>query len=102
MIRFLLSAAIASLICLHGPAIADEVKGSAAVKIQDPKRGSIPDLVWPTAPRPHTPAARRRKAFSATGRFPRSSSRSASIKFKKGDKLLKLDFGASPATSRRL
>ena len=46
MIRLLLSAAVASLIFLHGPAVADEVKGAAAVKVQDPKRGSIPDLVY--------------------------------------------------------
>jgi hypothetical protein len=39
MIRLLPGAALAALICLHGFAIAEEVKGYALVKIQDPKRG---------------------------------------------------------------
>jgi len=46
MIRFLLSAGIAALIFLNGSANAEEVKGFALVKVQDPKRGSIPDMVY--------------------------------------------------------
>jgi RND family efflux transporter MFP subunit len=94
MIRFLLSAAIASLICLHGPAIADEVKGSAAVKIQDPKRGSIPDLVYAYGTATPTSAATVTASFQRDGQI-------ADIfvevgdQFKKGDQLL--DFGAAPA-----
>jgi hypothetical protein len=42
----LLSAVMALPIFLNGPAIADDVKGVAAVKVQDPKRGSIPEMVY--------------------------------------------------------
>jgi RND family efflux transporter MFP subunit len=94
MIRFLLGAATAALVCLHGAAIADEVKGTAAVKVQDPKRGSIPELIYAYGTATPTSAATVTASFQRDGQI-------ADIfvevgdQFKKGDKLL--DFGASPA-----
>jgi membrane fusion protein (multidrug efflux system) len=94
MIRFLLSAATAALIFLNGSANADEVKGSAAVKVQDPKRGSIPDMVYGYGSA--TPSS----ASTVTASFQRDGQVSDILvevgdQFKKGDQLL--DFGASPA-----
>src|SRR6202140_705149 len=94
MIRFLLSAATAALIFLNGSANADEVKGAAAVKVQDPKRGSIPDMVH--GDRPATPSS----ASTVTASFQRDGQVADILvevgdQFKKGDTLL--DFGASPA-----
>ena len=94
MIRFLLGAALAALISLDGPALADEVKGSAAVKVQDPKRGSIPDMVYGYGTATPTSAATVTASFQRDGQV-------ADIfvevgdQFKKGDPLL--DFGAAPA-----
>src|ERR1700716_2810168 len=95
MIRFLLSAAaIAALIVLHGPATAEEVKGFALVKVQDPKRGSIPDMVYAYGTATPTSSATVTASFQRDGQV-------ADIfvevgdQFKMGDQLL--DFGASPA-----
>ena len=94
MIRFLLSAATAALIFLSGSASADEVKGSAAVKVQDPKRGSIPDMVYGYGSATPSSSATVTASFQRDGQV-------ADIfvevgdQFKKGDQLL--DFGASPA-----
>src|SRR6202049_3255047 len=94
MIRLLLSAALAALVCLPGPAIADEVKGVATVKFQDPKRGSIPDLVVAYGTATPTSGATVTASFQRDGQV-------ADIlvevgdQFKMGDSLL--DFGASPA-----
>jgi membrane fusion protein (multidrug efflux system) len=94
MIRFLPSAAIAALIFLHGAAIADEVKGIAAVKVQDPKRGSIPDLVYAYGTATPTSSATQTESFQRDGRISEIFVE-VGDQFKKGDKLL--DFGASPA-----
>jgi RND family efflux transporter MFP subunit len=94
MNRFLLSAAIASLIVLYGPAIADEVKGAAVVKIQDPKRGSIPNLVYAYGSATPTSAATVTASFQRDGQIAEIFVE-VGDQFKKGDKLL--DFGASPA-----
>jgi RND family efflux transporter MFP subunit len=94
MIRFLLSAALASLILLNGSASADEVKGYALVKVQDPKRGSIPDMVYGYGTATPTSAATVTASFQRDGQV-------ADIfvevgdQFKMGDQLL--DFGAAPA-----
>src|ERR1700686_3710473 len=94
MIRFLLSAATAALIFLNGSANADEVKGAAAVKVQDPKRGSIPGMVYGYGSA--TPSS----ASTVTASFQRDGQVADILvqvgdQFKKGDTLL--DFGASPA-----
>jgi membrane fusion protein (multidrug efflux system) len=94
MIRLLLGAALASLICLHGSAIAEEVKGYALVKVQDPKRGSIPDMVYGYGTATPTSSATVTASFQRDGQV-------ADIfvevgdQFKMGDPLL--DFGAAPA-----
>jgi RND family efflux transporter MFP subunit len=93
MIR-LLSAAIASLVFLHGPALADEVKGAAAVKVQDPKRGSIPELIYAYGAAVPTSSATETKSFQRDGMISEIYVE-VGDQFKKGDKLL--DFGASPA-----
>jgi RND family efflux transporter MFP subunit len=94
MIRHLLGAALASLIFLQGSAIADEVKGIATVKVQDPKRGSIPDMVY--AYGTATPSS----SATVTASFQRDGQVADILvevgdQFKKGDTIL--DFGASPA-----
>jgi membrane fusion protein (multidrug efflux system) len=94
MIRFLLSAAIAALICLRGPAIADEVKGAAAVKVQDPKRGSIPELIYAYGTATPTSSATQTASFQRDGQVSEIFVE-VGDQFRKGDKLL--DFGASPA-----
>jgi RND family efflux transporter MFP subunit len=94
MIRFLPSVAIATLIFLHGPAIADEVKGAAAVKVQDPKRGSIPDLVYAYGTATPTSSATQTASFQRDGQISEIFVE-VGDQFKMGDKLL--DFGASPA-----
>jgi membrane fusion protein (multidrug efflux system) len=94
MTRLLLSAAIAALIFLTGSAKAEEVKGYALVKVQDPKRGSIPDMVYGYGTATPTSAATVTASFQRDGQV-------ADIfvevgdQFKMGDQLL--DFGASPA-----
>jgi membrane fusion protein (multidrug efflux system) len=94
MIRFLPSAAIAALIFLHGAAIADEVKGIAAVKVQDPKRGSIPDLVYAYGTATPTSSATVTASFQRDGQISEIFVE-VGDQYKKGDQLL--DFGASPA-----
>src|SRR3981081_420359 len=96
MIRFLPGAALAALICLHGAAVADEVKGAAAVKVQDPKRGSIPDLVYAYGTATPTSSATRTESFQRDGRISEIFVE-VGDQFKMGDKLL--DFGASPAAA---
>jgi RND family efflux transporter MFP subunit len=94
MIRFLLSAAVAALLVLNGAARADEVRGIATVKVQDPKRGSIPDVVYAYGMATPTQAATITTSFQRDGQV-------ADIlvevgdQFKQGDTLL--DFGPSPA-----
>jgi RND family efflux transporter MFP subunit len=90
----LLSAVIVSPIFLNGSAVANEVKGVAAVRVQDPKRGSIPDMVYGYGSA--TPSS----ASTVTARFQRDGqvaniSVEVGDQFKKGDQLL--NFGASPA-----
>jgi RND family efflux transporter MFP subunit len=93
MIRFLLGAAAAALIVANGPAIA-EVKGIALVKVQDPKRGSIPDMVYGYGTATPSSGATVTASFQRDGQV-------ADIfvevgdQFKMGDTLL--DFGAAPA-----
>jgi len=94
MIRFLLSAAAAALIFLNGAAIADEVKGAAAVKVQDPKRGSIPELIYAYGTATPTSSATQTASFQRDGMVSELYVE-VGDQFKMGDKLL--DFGASPA-----
>jgi RND family efflux transporter MFP subunit len=94
MIRLVLGAAFAALVCLPGPAIADEVKGAAAVKVQDPKRGSIPELIFAYGTAGPTSSAQQTESFQRDGRVSEIFVE-VGDQFKKGDKLL--DFGASPA-----
>jgi membrane fusion protein (multidrug efflux system) len=81
-------------IFLNDAAIADEVKGVAAVKVQDPQRGSIPEMVYGYGTATPTSAA------TVTASFQRDGQVSDILvevgdQFKMGDPLL--DFGASPA-----
>src|SRR6202051_1542063 len=96
MIRFLLSAVLAALTCLHGPAIAEEVKGAAAVKVQDPKRGSIPDLVYAYGTATPTSSATVTESFQRDGRISEIFVE-VGDQLKSGYKLLAL--GASPAAT---
>ncbi|HEY6258359.1 MAG TPA: efflux RND transporter periplasmic adaptor subunit [Xanthobacteraceae bacterium] len=84
----------AALVCLSGPAIADEVKGAAAVKVQDPKRGSIPELIVAYGTATPTSSATVTESFQRDGRVSEIFVE-VGDQFKMGDKLL--DFGASPA-----
>ena len=90
----LTGAVLAALICLSGPATADEVKGAAAVKVQDPKRGSIPELIYAYGTAVPTSSAQQTESFQRDGMI---SDLYVEVgdQFKKGDQLL--DFGASPA-----
>src|SRR5258708_6242744 len=94
MIRFLLSAATAALIFLNGSAGAEEVKGYALVKIQDPKRGSVPDMVVGYGTAMPTSAATVTASFQRDGQVS-DIFVEVGDQFKMGDQLL--DFGASPA-----
>jgi RND family efflux transporter MFP subunit len=94
MIRLLLSAAALALICVSGPAVADEVKGAAAVKVQDPKRGSIPELIYAYGMAVPTSSAQQTASFQRDGMVAEIYVE-VGDQFKAGDKLL--DFGASPA-----
>jgi RND family efflux transporter MFP subunit len=94
MIRLLLStAAVAVLISLTGAVKADEVKGIATVNVQDPKKGSIPDIVYAYGMATPTQGATITTSFQRDGQV-------ADIlvevgdQFKQGDTLL--DFGPSP------
>jgi membrane fusion protein (multidrug efflux system) len=91
MIRFSLSVTLALLILLHGPARAD-VKGMALVQVEDPQRGSIPDVIVGYG------------VVESENIVTRSFQRDGQVsdimvevgdQFKKGDPLL--NFGASPA-----
>jgi RND family efflux transporter MFP subunit len=95
MIRFLLSAAIvAALVFLNGSAGAEEVKGYALVKVQDPKRGSIPDLVVGYGTATPTSSATVTASFQRDGQVA-DIFLEVGDQFKMGDPLL--DFGAAPA-----
>ena len=94
MIRFLLGAATAALICLSGPTIADEVKGATAVKVKDPRRGSMPELVTAYGTATPTSSATQTASFQRDGMVSELYVE-VGDQFKMGDKLL--DFGASPA-----
>src|SRR3981081_3134202 len=94
MIRFLLSAVTVALIFLHGSAIAEEVKGIALVKVQDPKRGSIPDMVYAYGTATPTSSATQTASFQRDGQVAEIFVE-VGDQFKMGDKLL--DFGAAPA-----
>jgi RND family efflux transporter MFP subunit len=93
MIRFLLGAVSMALICLSVPAIADEVKGAAAVKVQDPKRGSIPELIDAYGMAVPTSSGQQTASFQRDGMVAEIYVE-VGDQFKAGDKLL--DFGASP------
>src|SRR6202162_1221543 len=94
MIRFLLSAAIAALIFLNGSASAEEVKGFALVKVQDPKRGSIPEMVYAYGTATPSSGATVTASFQRDGRI-EDIFVEVGDQFKMGDPLL--DFGAAPA-----
>jgi RND family efflux transporter MFP subunit len=94
MIRFLPGAALMALIFLHGAAVADEVKGAAAVKVQDPKRGSIPELIYAYGTATPTSSASQTASFQRDGQVAEIFVE-VGDQFKMGDKLL--DFGAAPA-----
>jgi RND family efflux transporter MFP subunit len=93
MIRLLLSVAVAALI-VNGSASAEEVKGYAAVKVQDPKRGSIPDLIVAYGTATPTSSATVTESLQRDGRVSEIFVE-VGDQFKKGDQLL--DFGAAPA-----
>jgi membrane fusion protein (multidrug efflux system) len=89
-----LSAAILALVALSGSAIADEVKGVATVQVQDPKRGTLPDVVYGYGTATPTSAATVTESFQRDGQVS-DIFVEVGDQFKKGDRLL--DFGASPA-----
>jgi RND family efflux transporter MFP subunit len=88
-----ISAALAALICLMVPALADEVKGAATVKAQDPKRGSIPELIYAYGSAVPTSSGQRTESLQRDGLVSEIYVE-VGDQFKAGDKLL--DFGASP------
>jgi RND family efflux transporter MFP subunit len=90
----LLSAAVAALIVLNGSAGAEEVKGYALVKVQDPKRGSIPDLIVGYGTATPTSGATKTESFQRDGQV-LDILVEVGDQFKKDDPLL--DFGAAPA-----
>jgi RND family efflux transporter MFP subunit len=94
MIRFLSGAGSVALICLSAPAIGDEVKGATVVKVQDPKRGSIPELIYAYGMAVPTSSATQTASFQRDGMIAELYVE-VGDQFKQGDKLL--DFGASPA-----
>jgi RND family efflux transporter MFP subunit len=94
MIRLLLGAATAALIVLSGAAKADEVRGIASVNVQDPKKGSIPNVVYAYGMATPTQGATVTASFQRDGQVT-DILVEVGDQFKKGDKLL--DFGASPA-----
>jgi len=94
MILFLLSAVIILPVFLNGSAIADEVKEVTAVKVQDPKRGSIPEMVYGYGTATPTSAATVTASFQRDGQVS-DIFVEVGDQFKMGDPLL--DFGASPA-----
>jgi RND family efflux transporter MFP subunit len=94
MNRYLVSAALASLLCLQGPTFADEVKGFALVKVQEPKKGSLPHMVYAYGTATTTQGGNVTRSFQRDGRVS-DIYVEVGDQFKMGDKLL--DFGASPA-----
>jgi RND family efflux transporter MFP subunit len=94
MIRFLLCAAIAALIALNGAVKADEVRGIAKVKVQDPKRGSVPEVVYAHGQATPTQGAMKTESFQRDGQVT-DIMVEVGDQFKQGDTLL--DFGASPS-----
>jgi membrane fusion protein (multidrug efflux system) len=94
VILLVLSAAMVSPVLPHGSAIADEVKGVAAVRVQDPKRGSIPDLLYAYGSATPTSSATVTVSFQRDGQVSEIFVE-VGDQFKMGDPIL--DFGASPA-----
>ncbi|HLH93507.1 MAG TPA: efflux RND transporter periplasmic adaptor subunit [Xanthobacteraceae bacterium] len=94
MIRYLVSVAVASLFCLQGPALADEVKGFALVKVAPPKKGAVPHMVYAYGTATTTQGATVNTSFQRDGQVSEIYVE-VGDQFKKGDPLL--DFGASPA-----
>src|ERR1700675_313835 len=94
MNRFLPSAAIVSMIFLHGAAPGQEIKGVALVQAQDPKRGSIPDMVYGYGIAAPSSGSTLTASFQRDGRVSDIMVQ-VGDQFKMGDTLL--DFGASPA-----
>jgi RND family efflux transporter MFP subunit len=94
MIRYVLSVAVASLFCLSGPALADEVKGVALVKVADPQKGSLPRMVYAYGTATTTQGATINTSFQRDGQVSEIYVE-VGDQFKMGDPLL--DFGASPA-----
>jgi RND family efflux transporter MFP subunit len=94
MNRFLPSAAIVSMIFLHSAAHGQEIKGVALVQAQDPKRGSIPDMVYGYGIATPSSGSTLTASFQRDGRVSDIMVQ-VGDQFKMGDTLL--DFGASPA-----
>src|SRR3977135_4751297 len=94
MNRFLPSAAIVSMIFLPRAAHGQEIKGVALVQAQDPKRGSIPDLVYGYGSAAPSSGSTLTASFQRDGRVSDIMVQ-VGDQFKMGDTLL--DFGASPA-----
>src|SRR5258708_20176481 len=94
MIRILASAAIVSMIFLCGAAQGQEIKGAALVNAQDPKRGSIPDMVYGYGIAAPSSGSTLTASFQRDGRISDIKVQ-VGDQFKMGDALL--DFGASPA-----
>ena len=94
MIRLLFGATVAALIALSGAVKADEVRGIATVNVQDPKKGSIPNVVYAYGMATPTQGATATQSFQRDGQVS-DILVEVGDQFKMGDKLL--DFGASPA-----
>jgi len=88
-----LSAALAGLICLSGPAIGDEAKGGRSSQSADPKRGSIPELTYAYGVALPVSSAQITLSFQRDGMI-NDIYVKVGDQFRKGDKLL--DVGASP------
>lgn len=89
-----LAGAVLALIYLCGPAAADQGKGAVAVKVQDPKRGSVPELIYAYGAAGPTSSAQQTQSLQRDGVIAELYVE-VGDQFKKGDKLL--NFGASPA-----
>jgi RND family efflux transporter MFP subunit len=94
MIRLLLVAVLAALIVQSAAVKADEVRGIATVNVQDPKKGSIPNVIYAYGMANPTQGATATQSFQRDGQVS-DIVVEVGDQFKKGDKLL--DFGASPA-----
>lgn len=84
--------AIACLVLAYAPARADEVKGTALVKVEDPQQGTIPQLVRSQGS--VEAQTLKNESFQRDGQVSNIMVE-VGDQFKKGDPLL--DFGASPA-----